>query len=410
MTDDVTRANYNRIIEIMSRLDQLRFLHDEEAWYIDAELQMPYVEALLTYLQHYDPFYTAVSATKVNSNGNDSISGSNHAHVDAFTRTHRDHVAADEVNSSMLAELNNSSSASYESDDEELEYEKVDSNHNDHEAEVSDDDDQLSERSNDLNSSGREDEPTGLKLAETGDDEVVDVQEDKTKHVVPDFLLLRRSSHGKGSRHRHNETTDQTAAAEDREDMRRRQQKLIRERRLRKREYMNFEFYRTYLKSLIPSVCSICFRSSSYTIDLLTSQTIERLIFSMTQKLADKDSQIKARMVGSDNGMNPTSLFGINFMKRSYAGILVASLQEMRDKQSPQLQSLNAAMGAASILTDRKVHLDVPGLELVMIKKMKPVQDLFVRLFAVEMKIPLAEKTLFELLALMLQSNSPHYR
>ena len=504
--DEVTQQNMTRASLVLSRLSHLKFLHCDPAWYIDSDIDMPYVEALLNYL-----YYSSSSELDSNNSSSTSDTHSNNHDGDDDDEDEDNNIVSIQKNGTIKKTLpNNSTDTStlptsatanvttkprvkvrihhslstgleYEvetnelrdshntkedkeddddddnvntntdlSEDDELESVAVsrDDNNNDNETDDSDDDDDddddgalnksnFANIDNNNTTSHNINHATKTKKNNRHNREQID----KTHHKCPDFERLYRNAlkqKQKQMTRTGNANNNFNSEQEDREQLKTKhqQQQLIFERRFERREYMNYEHFKTYLKSWVPSVCSLCFRSASLTVDVLSSQTVEKMITREAQKLVNSSSlmRIKKRHHDHDHDHDQFNkqhshshavdgnnmLGGIKVMKHTYYSILLDMLQNFKDNnefhRQSQLQTLASVAGLPTPLADslvnfndRKMHMDLPGLELVLIKRLKPVQDLFVKLFGIEMKIPLSENILFELLALMLQRNHPHF-
>ena len=481
--DEVTQQNMTRATRVLTRLSHLKFLHSDAAWYIDSEIDMPYVEALLNYLY----FNSSTAATSANSES-ETLSNSNNDNDDeeenvsvaasipkSDIKKNGIHDPAATTTAAVVTNQPASRVRIHHSLSTGLEYEvetteNSDSNNNkplpENTNTTTNNEDEDEDASETDPSEGDELESVVVSHINDNDEEedalnisnVAEVDKhhhnhhntqtntktkmktdrntntrpkiDKTHHKQPDFEILYRNAL-KEMTDGNRPWSDTPDLESDMEQLKLKQQQLIIERRLERREYLNYEHFKTYLKSWVPSVCSLCFRSTSFTIDILSSQTVEKMISQEAQKLVNSSSQMRMKMRSNDrkryqdqqqlqahDGNN--MLGGIKIMKHTYYSILLDMIQNFRDNneyhRQSQLQTLASVAGlpaplADSLvnLNDRKVHLDLPGLELVLIKRLKPVQDLFIRLLGVEMKIPLNEHILFELVALMLQRNHPHF-
>jgi hypothetical protein len=58
---------------------------------------------------------------------------------------------------------------------------------------------------------------------------------------------------------------------------------------------------------------------------------------------------------------------------------------------------------------DDRLHVDIPALELVVVKRANP-SDLLVRACGMEVRVPIEQGILYDLAALGLKRNAPHYK
>ena len=54
--------------------------------------------------------------------------------------------------------------------------------------------------------------------------------------------------------------------------------------------------------------------------------------------------------------------------------------------------------------------IDVPAQEIVLIKRLDPKPEVFVRMCGVEVKVPVSQDVLYDVIALGLKRNVPHYK
>jgi len=179
---------------------------------------------------------------------------------------------------------------------------------------------------------------------------------------------------------------------------------MAKAKRLVRREHLNFLHWRTNLWQYVPSAFSVSVRVEPLTVDSFTTLTLERMVRAESQKLADRASVLRAHDSESTLATGQT-FFGLNFVRRSYAGVIVQALQELR-MESKSIKKGGARQKSSS---EGKLHVDIPAMEFFVAKKSNP-PEIFVRAMGVEMKIPIGHETLYDLAALGLKRNMPHYK
>ena len=56
------------------------------------------------------------------------------------------------------------------------------------------------------------------------------------------------------------------------------------------------------------------------------------------------------------------------------------------------------------------LYIDVPAQEIVLVKRLDPKPEVFVRMCGVEVKVPVSQDVLYDVIALGLKRNVPHYK
>lgn len=59
---------------------------------------------------------------------------------------------------------------------------------------------------------------------------------------------------------------------------------------------------------------------------------------------------------------------------------------------------------------DARLHVDLPSIDLVLVKRSKPSPELLLKACGIEIRVPVAQDAIFDLAALGLKRNIPHYK
>ena len=87
-------------------------------------------------------------------------------------------------------------------------------------------------------------------------------------------------------------------------------------------------------------------------------------------------------------------------------------LSSTNQRNSYPLTSPNLPLPSSSDATSppASLYIDVPAQEIVLVKRLDPKPEVYIRMCGVEVKVPVSQDVLYDVIALGLKRNLPHYK